>query len=103
MRSRMSKPGISLPYGVGAGVPLSRSARVGPAGLAGGHCGRGGCLADHELPWCGRDDTPGRDEKLGSRTVPGPSFFARSTAGATRSVLRARAQRGGLWIVGGVR
>ena len=61
----------------------------------------GGCLAGYELPWCDVT-TPGANGK-GFRTAPGFSVPARSTAGATRSVLRARAQRGGLWIVGGVR
>ena len=71
--SPMSKPGFNSLTGL-SGAPISRPARVGPAGLAGGRTFGLEAVSRHKLPWCGRDDTPGRDEKLGSRTVPGPSL-----------------------------
>ena len=84
------------------GHHFSRPARVGPAGIGRRVMRVGGCLAANELPWCGRDNPRAGVPCKGS-PARGLSFPARSTAGATRSVLRARAKRGGLWIVGGVR
>ena len=97
--SPMSKLGFNSLTGL-SGAPISRPARVGPAGLAGGRTFGLEAVSRHKLPWCGRDDPRGAAQGF---SLPGFSFFARSTAGATRSVLRARAKRGGLWIVGGVR
>ena len=99
--SPMSKLGFNSLTGL-SGAPISRPARVGPAGLAGGRTFGLEAVSRHKLPWCGRDNPRAVIPSKGS-TARGISLFARSTAGATRSELRARAQRGGLWIVGGVR
>ena len=95
--SPMSKPGFNSLTGL-SGAPISRPARVGPAGWAGGYCGRGG-ISRHET--AAVVTPPGWNENKGFKARPGVSHLVQGQAGQPGGNSEPRELRGFPVPVGG--